>query len=239
MRILSVRPCSLAGVLTLLVACSSQSATSPKPPTLQLTSAQAQAMTQRLQQIAASNPGISDLADSIMVGIQAGVGVSAIDLSGDLGAGPFYAFGLKRVFSGAPGFGPEFDVLAFDNPSDPQTFMILDVFASGSDAASGSFDGSSGTSATGFVFQVSGDSSLTWAPMQGVVSVAGDGPNGGCGGYQAPAGVTCAQETMHIAFNITSTVPEFGTGGAGPTAAFAGADVQGIVLTFAADSHVQ
>lgn len=240
MRVSSVCSCTAVVVSTLLAACSSSS-TGPTTTTIQLTAAQAQALTQRLQQIAATNPGLSDLADSIMVGIQAGVGVSAITLTGDLGSGPFYAFGLKRVFSGSPGFGPEFDVLAFDNPSNPQTFLLIDVFAGSStpDAANGSFDGSSGTGATGFVFQVSGDSSLTWAPTQGLVSITGQGPNGDCGSYQPPAGITCAQETMHIAFSIAATAPEFGTGGGGPTASFAGADLGGIVLTFSPDSPIQ
>lgn len=241
MRMSAVGACTAGLSLAVLAACSSQSATAPKPPTLQLTSAQAAALTQRLQQIAASNPAIADLADSITVGIQAGVGVDSIHLTGDLGSGPFYAFGLKRVFPGSPGFGPEFDVLAFDNPSDPQTFLIIDVFAGSStpDAANGSFDGTSGTGATGVVFQVSGDSSLAWAPTQGVVSVTGHGPNGDCGSYQPPAGITCAQEAMHVSFGITATVPESGGGGAGPTASFAGADLAGIELTFSPSSPIQ
>lgn len=240
MRVSRACPCA-ALLLAVLASCSSSSSTGPNHTTLQLTAAQAQALTQRLQQVAATNPAISDLADSILIGIQAGVGVNTVDLTGDLGPAPFYAFGLKRVFSGSPGFGPEFDVLAFDNPSDPRTFMLIDVFAGSStpDGANGSFDGSSGTGATGFVFQVSGDSSLTWAPTQGLVSVAGQGPNGDCGSYQPPTGIACAQETMHVSFSITSTVPEFGAGGAGPTVSFAGADLAGIVLTFSPDSPIQ
>lgn len=239
MRISPVCSVTAAAASILLAACSSSSSTGPIQPSIHLTAAQAQALTERLQQVAASNPGLSDLADSIMVGIQAGVGVNTINLTG-LGTGPFYAFGLKRVFSGSPGFGPEFDILAFDNPSDPQTFLLIDVFAGSStpDAANGSFDGSSGTLATGFVFQVSGDSSRTWTPTQGLVSVAGHGPNGDCGSYQPPAGITCAQETMHISFSITATSPEFA--GAMPTELlFAGADVGGIVLTFSPDSPIQ
>lgn len=240
MRMNSVRFSTAAATLALLAACSSSASTGPKPPTLQLTAAQAQAIAQRLQQIAASNPGISDLADSIVVGIQAGVGVDSIALTG-LGSGPFYAFGLKRVFSGSPGFGPEFDVLAFDNPSDPQTFLIIDVFAGSStpDAADGSFDGSSGTGATGRIFQLAGDSVLAWIPTTGSVSIAGQGPNGDCGSYQPPAGITCAQERMHIAFGMTTTVPDVGTSGTGPTASFAGSDVPGVVLTFSPDSPIQ
>ena len=241
MRLSRVCPWTAAVFLALLASCSSSSSTGPKQPTIQLTAAQAQAITQRLQQIAASNPGISDLADSITVGIQAGVGVNAVDVTTALGSGPFYAFGLKRVFSGSPGFGPTFDVLVFDNPSDPQNFIIIDVFAGSAtpDAANGSFDGSAGTVATGRLFQVSGDSTLAWIPTQGDVSIAGTGPNGDCGGFQPPTGVTCAQETMHISFSMTSSTPDVGTSGAGPTASFTGADVAGIVLTFSPDSPIQ
>lgn len=239
MRISSVCSVTSAAASILLAACSSSSSTGPIQPSIQLTAAQAQALTERLQQVAASNPGLSDLADSIMVGIRAGVGVNTINLP-LLGTGPFYAFGLKRVFSGSPGFGPEFDILAFDNPSDPHTFLLIDVFADRStpDAANGSFDGSSGTLATGFVFQVSGDSSRTLTPTQGLVSVAGRGPNGDCGSYQPPTGITCAQETMHISFSITATSLRFP--GETPTELLlAGADVGGIVLTFSPDSPIQ
>lgn len=237
MRVSSVCSCTAAAALVLLAACSSSASTGPNPHTVQLTAAQAQAISQRLQQIAASNPTLGDLADSIAVGIQAGAVVNSIDLTGDLGDGPFYAFGLKRVFEGAPGFGPELNILAFDNPSDPQNFILIDVMAGTGtpDAATGSF----GTSAGGVVFQVSGDSLLTWAATGGGVSIMGHGPNGGCGSYQPPSGITCALETMHISFSITSTGPEFNTSGAGPTASFAGADLAGVVLTFSASSPIQ
>ena len=237
MRLSSV--CSFAGaaVLGLLAACSSSTSTGPNQHMVQLTAAQAQAIAQRLQQVAASHSAFGDLADSIAVGIQAGAVVNSIDLTGDLGTGPFYAFGLKRVFEGSPGFGPELNVLAFDNPSDPQNFILIDVMAgSGTpDAASGSF----GTSAGGVIFQVSGDSLLTWAAAGGSVSVAGQAPNGGCGSYQPPTGITCAQETMHVSFSITASAPEFNTSGTGPTASFAGGDLAGVVLTFSANSPIQ
>lgn len=237
MRISSVRSCTAAAVLGLLAACSSSTSPGPKQHTVELTAAQAQAIAQRLEQIGASNPALGDLADSIAVGIQAGAVVNSIDLTGDLGDGPFYAFGLKRVFEGAPGFGPELNVLAFDNPSDPQNFVLIDVMASSGtpDAAAGSF----GTSAGGVVFQVSGDSLLTWDATGGLVSITGHGPNGGCGSYQPPPGITCALETMHISFSITSTVPDVNTSGTGPTASFAGADLAGVVLTFSANSPIQ
>ena len=237
MRLSVVRSCSAAALLALLAACSSQSSTAPKT-TLQLTAPQAAALAQRLQQIGAANPAFGDLADSIAIGIQSGVGVTQIDLTTDLGTGPFYAFGLKRVFSGAPAFGPEFDILAFDNPSDPQNFILIDLFASSADAANGSFDGTSGSGATGVLFQLSGDSTLTWFPSHGVVSVAGQGPSGDCGSFQPPTGITCAQETMHIAFSVTSTTLSTGSG-TGPTASFTGADLAGIVLTFSPSSPIQ
>jgi len=237
MRIVSVCQGTATVMLALLAACSSSSSTAPKT-TLHLTAPQAAALTQRLQQIAAANPAFGDLADSIAIGIKSGVGVTQIDLTTDLGAGPFYAFGLKRVFSGAPSFGPDFDILAFDNPSDPQNFILIDVFASSSDAANGSFDGTSGSNATGVLFQLSGDSTLTWVPTHGVVSIVGRGSSGDCGSYQPPTGITCAQETMGISFSVTSTMLSTGASG-GPTASFAGADLTGIVLTFSPNSPIQ
>lgn len=240
MRVSVVRSCVM---LAVLASCSSQSSTAPRKTTSHLTAPEAQAITQSLAQVASTDPAIRDLVDSITVAIQAGVGFDTLDLTTDLGAGPFYGIALKRAFPGASSFAATFDIIAFDNPSAPQNLIIIDALVGGStlpDSVNASFDGSSGdVLASGHLIQVSGDSALSWSATQGTVSFAGSGPNGACASFQSPAGITCAQETMHITFSITATTPDFGTTGGAQTASFPGGDVPGVVLTFSPQSPIQ
>lgn len=237
---------SSSTALALLAACSSSSPTAPKTQGgLHLTAAQVQAIVQRLGQLKVSNPALAWIAESASVAIQAGAEVQTLPLTTtNFAPGPFYGVTLQRDFTTASGVTPvTFDLIAFDNPSDPNNFMIIDV----GQVQQGLTSPPVAEQAGAYFLQVVNDSVSQWISQAGTASFGIGGATGACPAYQGPAGVTCSLQTMNIVFNITSSepfpVPEGAIDpsviAASPTASMSATLVPGVILTFAADAAIQ
>src|SRR5690242_11333950 len=120
---------ALAGSLIIAGCGGDSSPTSPQ--TIHLTAAQATAIKNRVVQLAPVHPELSWLADSVALVIGAGVEVNQVDVTTNLPGGPFYAVALQRTirtsFSGAS----TFDVIMFNDPSNPTDFMIVSGWING------------------------------------------------------------------------------------------------------------
>ena len=227
--------CASAGVVlvsSFAIACGSDNSTGP-PNALTLSATQATVLTNKIGQIAPINPEIGWLADSANLVLRSGAEVDLIPLSITTGAGPFYAVGLQRRVQLTGGAFTTFDLIAFNDPSNPTDFLIVDGFNSGSStpptSVSGAFDGP----IHGYLFHLDGNTVSAWRAALGSGTLTSGAPGSACAGFQSSAGVTCAQASLTSTFTITGAFQE-----AGPTsstlaqASLASATVSGIVLGY-------
>ena len=231
--------CGLVGVAALLGACSGDSTGPINGQPIHLTQAEATALDSQVTKLAPVFPELAFLADSVSVVLQAGAEADPVDITTDLGAGPFYAVGLQRAFSNGATSFTTFDFIAFNDPSNPTDFIIVDGYAPGDgvtppQSASGSFgDGSSGIVFSGHLFHVSGDSLLAWRATAGTASVATGTTGGDCIAFQGTAGVTCTQAALQVSLDITQSEPQSASqGGESRGASLASVSVAGVLLNF-------
>jgi len=223
-----------AGVVLLssfALACGGDSSTGP-PSTLTLSATQATVLMSKIVQIAPINTDIAWLADSANLVLRSGAQADLIPLSITTGAGPFYAVGLQRRVQLTGTAFSTFDLIAFNDPSNPTDFLIVDGFNSGATpptSATGSFDGA----INGFLFHVDGSTISAWRAVLGSGTLTSGASGGACSGFQSSTGVTCAQASLTATFSITGAFQD-----AGPTsstlaqASLASATVAGIVLSY-------
>jgi len=223
-----------AGVVLLssfALACGGDSSTGP-PSTLTLSATQATVLMSKIVQIAPINTDIAWLADSANLVLRSGAQADLIPLSITTGAGPFYAVGLQRRVQLTGAAFSTFDLIAFNDPSNPTDFLIVDGFNSGATPptlATGSFDGA----INGFLFHIDGSTISAWRAVLGSGTLTSGASGGACSGFQSSTGVSCAQASLTATFSITGAFQD-----AGPTsstlaqASLASATVSGIVLSY-------
>ncbi|MGH7623902.1 MAG: hypothetical protein ACREOJ_01120, partial [Gemmatimonadaceae bacterium] len=231
--------CGLAGITVLLGACSSDSTGPINGQPIHLTQAEVSALESQVTKLAPVFPELAFLADSVSVVLQAGAEADPVDITTDLGAGPFYAVGLQRAFSNGATSFTTFDFIAFNDPANPTDFIIVDGYAPGDgpttpQSASGSFgDASSGIVFTGHLFHVSDNVVLAWRALAGTASMATGTTGGDCVAFQGTAGVTCTQAAMQASIEITQSEPQSATqGGESRSASLSSASVAGVLLSF-------
>ena len=169
-----------------------------------LTEAQASALMTRITQLAPVHPELSWLADSADLVLRSGAEVDIVNLNTDLGTGPFYAVGLQRaVVNPSNSFGT-FDIIIFNDPSNPTDFIIVDGYASGTgttppQTASGSFGGQT---VNAHLFKVVGNTVSAWRAQTGTATLSTGTLGDACPGFPTGPTVSCAQSQLLVDFAI-------------------------------------
>ncbi len=229
-----LRCASVGLVASSLVAlgCGSDSATGPAA-TLTLDATQAAAVMNKIIQIAPLHTGIAWLADSANLVLRSGAEADLVPISTTTGPGPFYAVGLQRRIQASGSAYSTFDFIAFNDPSNPTDFIIVDGTLSGTGqpptSTSGAFDGP----VNGYLFHVDGSTVSSWRAAIGTGSLSGGAPGNACTGFQGSTGITCAQASLTAAFSITAAFQDAGPSSSTIAQATLGsATVAGIVLNY-------
>jgi FAD/FMN-containing dehydrogenase len=231
---------SLAGLLVaslLTIGCGSDHSTDLTGPTVRLSAAQATILMNKITQIAPVHPELAWLADSANLVLRAGAQIDRVDITTDLAPGPFYAVSLQRAVATSTNSFATFDLIAFDNPSNPTAFMIVNAYADGSGTTpphmvGGHFE-TLGGGIFGHLFRVSGNTVEGWRAVTGDVSFTGASTGSPCDVFQSGNGVTCAQSLLQAAFSITIAWHDNVIGPANSRrASLAMTNVPGVLLNF-------
>jgi hypothetical protein len=218
----SIRFLAAATALAALSACGSDS-TSPAtgnnnaPDNIQFTSTIVKSLDSTGQVIVGANPGNPDLKsllDSTFTVFTAGIQAKRVDVSTNLTSAPLYLVGIHRAFSHPSNSFSTWTLIALDDPSHLGSLIEVSGFAQNSTSTAPSTV--SGSIGTGFVnamfLQVGNAGTVTqWHAGSGTVSFTSDAAGAACPGFTPTPIVTCAMETMHVTFNVSSTGGSAGT----------------------------
>jgi hypothetical protein len=228
---------ALAALSSVFVACSEANSPTTDGSKIQLTSSQAALLVSRVSQIAPVHPELSWLADSISLVLKSGAFADRIEVVTDLGDGPFYAVGLQRAIK-TSNASATFDLIAFDDPSNPTNFIIVDGWSQSSNSTTpssvtGPFGQEASIQLSGHLFHVSGSTVTAWRAESGTASFVAGAAGGACDGFQPTGMVTCAQSALQSTFSIEVARHD---DGAQPSdtrsASLSATDVTGILLIF-------
>jgi hypothetical protein len=225
---------AFSGILAaavLVAACGDSTAPVPQG-SIKLSADQVAAVNAKITQIAASHPELAWLVDSVNVVLKTGVEVDSVGLVTNIGSGPFYGVGVQRTVASQAAW-TTFDLIMFNNPSNPTDFVIVDAFEQGSTAvspttATGSFGS---TDRHAHLIHVSGATLSSWSASAGTVTFVSDAPGGVCPSFSS-ATMTCMTAGLQTSFAISAAVAENGTLGTAPTASLSASDVPGVLLKF-------
>jgi len=214
------------------VGCGSDSA-GPHGPSVTLTAADATVLMARITELAPVHPELAWLADSANLVLKSGAEADVIPLTTDLAAGPFYAVGLQRGVQVSAIAFSTFDLIAFNDPSNPTDFIIVDGFMSGTGTPPTSASGAFGGAVNGHLFHVAGNTVTAWRAQGGTATLSTGSAGNACAGFASNAGVTCAQSGLTVEFTIDSAVQDSGVQtSATPSASLATTTVAGILLSY-------
>ena len=235
--VMKFRPWLALAVFVVAAACSdSKGIIEPEPESgdIELSAAQATAIKNRIVQLAPLHPELSWLADSISLVIGAGATIDEVPVTTNLGDGPFYAVSLQRAITTSFSGSSAFDVIMFDNPSNPTNFMIVGGWTNPGagtppTTVTGSFGETYATKiVTGHFFHVEGQTVTSWRVDGGSATLASGLSTGTCESVANTATVTCQQAIQNSAFTITSASSQ--TSSEVKTASLAATDVSGIII---------
>jgi hypothetical protein len=174
--------------------------------TITLTASQAASLVARMESFGAGDPSIAALADTIDVVIKAGAEARRVDVTTDLGEGPYWAVSLQ-MFQGTT---TTFHVVAFNDASNPTQFIILGGASLGSSSPvismSGAIGTSGGESRTGHLYSVAGTEVSAWHASGGAVAFTAHPTSQACSNFPGPG--SCVSSSMDATFSFTSTVPD-------------------------------
>lgn len=206
---------------------------------IQLTEAQAATLEGRMSSFSSTDPSLAALGDTARFVLTAGAEARQIDVTTDLGAGPYWAVSLHRSHVGA-GTSPQswstFHVIAFNEPNNPTRFIVLGGFNSVSGttppaSVSGAIGSTSTSSLTAHLFSVEGNQTSAWHASAGTSSLTATPTAESCAGFTA-TGMTCVRGSMSVTFDITGTVPGNGSAGQRTASVVVAQTVPGISLNF-------
>jgi hypothetical protein len=214
----------------------------PTPPptpvvSLQLTADQAAAVNNELKTITASTPEIAGLGDSVSLIVKTGAVVDSADIDVSFGGGTYYAVALQRAVSQTVNPFSTFDIVYFNNPSNPTRFVIVSVWARGQ---AGPPDGALANLATPtsvlianvHFYQVDGQNVTHWKSTAGDL-VLGNGLSGGaCADVNTPNNVTCERADLLIGSHVTASTRVSGSASGTPTMTIQSGLVRGIRLRY-------
>ena len=231
---------ALLGVALAAVASGCVEPSVTTPPTvvsIQLTAAQAAAINNEIKAITVSTPEIAGLGDSASLILKTGVVVDSAAIDVSFGGGPYYAVSLQRAVSQTVNPFSTFDVIYFNNPSNPTRFVIVSVFARGQ---VGPPDGAVANLATPtpvlianiHFYAIDGQAVTHWRATSGSL-VLGNGLGGGaCPDVNTPNTVTCERADILIGSSVSATTRESGTSTESPTLSIVNGLVRGIRLRY-------
>lgn len=220
-----------------LAACGDPTSPVAGGPSIKLSAAQAATVKTRITQLAPVHPELAWLADSISLVIKTGVEVDSVDVTTDLGAGPFYAIALQRAIATSTNATATFDVILFNNPSNPTDFIIADGWSqlpvkTPPTSVSGVFGAQlTNSGVTAHLFHVAGGTVTAWRAVTGTAAFASSAAGGACPSFTATSGVTCSTTGLHASFVIGSATHDSGSSADTRSATLAAVDVPGILLT--------
>lgn len=201
MRRLSLMP--LAFVL-MLSACSDDPTEPVNGDVITLTQAQATALVTKVESFGAQDATLRALSDTIDVVIKAGAEARRIEVTSDIGNGPYWAVSLQVV----AGTTSTFSVVAFDDPSNPTRFIILGGAVLGSstpvNSASGSIGTNGTTSLTGHLLSQIDGTVFAWHVSGGSESFTVHPTTQSCPSFSGPG--TCMPITVDVTFNFTASI---------------------------------
>ena len=230
----------LAGMVALL-GCESDKIVTPVTTgeVINLTQAQAAMLVSRMSSFSSTDASLAALGDTARFVLTAGAEARQINVTTDLGDGPYWAVSLQRSRAGT-GTSPQswstFHVIAFNEPNDPTRFIVLGGFSQTTgttppNAVSGAIGSTSTTSLTAHLFSVSGSQVSAWHASAGTSSLSVTPTTEACPGFSA-TGMTCVKSTMTANFSITTTVAGNGATGQRTMSTASAQTVPGIRLTF-------
>ena len=207
-----------------------------------LTQAQAATLVSRMTSFSSASGGDATLAalgDTARFVLTAGAEARQIEVTTDLGAGPYWAVSIHRTRVGtgtSPMSWSTFNVIGFNEPNDPTRFIVLGGFnqvagTTPPSSVSGSIGSTANSSLTAHLFSVSGSQVSTWHASGGTSSLSATSGPESCPGFTA-TGMTCVKSTMTVNFNITGTVAGNGTTGTRTMSTASAQTVPGIRLAF-------
>jgi hypothetical protein len=207
----------------------------PQVASIQLTAAEAQAINSSIGSIAVSTPELSFLADSANLVLKAGAVIDSAAIDVTFGGEPYYAVSLQRTITQPVNPYSTFDVIYFNNPSNPTRFVIVSVFARGN---AGPPDGAVVNLATptpvltGTVhfYSIDGSGVTHWRSTAGAIQLGNGLPGGPCPGVTGP--VPCDTADILIGGTVTASVRESGSAAGSPTLSIVNGFVRGIKLKY-------
>ena len=215
------------------IGCGSDS-TGPHGPALTLTAAQATVLMARITELAPVHPELAWLADSANLVLKSGAEADVIPLTTDLGPGPFYAVGLQRGVQVSASSFSTFDLIVFNDPSNPTDFIIVDGFMSGTGAPPTSVTGAFGGAVNGHLFHVADNTVAAWRAQAGTATLSTGSVGNPCTGFASGVGIiTCTQSALTAEFNIDTAVQDSGVQTSGTrSTSLAATSVAGILLSY-------
>jgi hypothetical protein len=188
----------------------------------------------RITELAPVHPELAWLADSANLVLKSGAEADVISITTDLAAGPFYAVGLQRGVQVSFSSYSTFDLIAFNDPSNPTDFIIVDGFMSGTGTPPTSVTGAFGGAVNGHLFHVAGNTVTAWRAQTGTATLSSSSVGSPCTGFASNVAIiTCAQSALTAEFNIDSAVQDSGPLTSGtPSASLAATTVGGILLSY-------
>lgn len=223
------------GLAVLATACLESKVNGPQVVRIQLTAAEAAAVNSRVQAIAVSTPELAGLADSLNLVIKAGALVDSASIDVNFGGEPYYAVSLQRAVSQTTNPFTTFNVVYFNNPSNPTRLVIISVYARGT---AGPPDGAIANIATPtpvliakvHFYTIEGAAVTHWQATAGSLELGNGLPGGACPDFSGS--VACETADVLIGGNVTASVRESGSAPGSPTMSIVNGFVRGIKLKF-------
>lgn len=197
-------------------ACTDDDPGSPNlPETIQLSSAQATAIRNRIVQIAPIHSELAFLADTIALVVGTGLEVSQVDVTTNADDGPFYAVSLQRTIRAGTANSAAFDVILFNDPSNPTAFIIANGWTNPNTntdsptSVSGTFGSPSATSiVNAHFFRVEGSTVTSWRATDGTATFSLGSTAGTCPSVPDATGITCQGAELDVAFDIITAMSD-------------------------------
>ena len=206
--------------------------------TITLSATQASAIRDRVIQLAPVHPELAWLADSIQLVIMGGAEVQQVAVTTGLGGDPFYAVSLQRTIRTSFSGTAAFDVILFNNPSNPTDFIIVNgwINPGGTNttpptSVTGTFGSPTSNSiVNAHLFHVEGNTVTSWRGTAGTAAFSLGTSGGACVQVLESSTVECEQAVLHAEFNVTEARSDTPIISSTRSASMAAADVSGIII---------
>ena len=230
----------IASAALLTGACTNDDPAGPEDDgSIVLTPAQVTAIRERVVELAGENADIAWLADTIDIIVSAGVVATEVDVTTVPGVPlPFYAVSLQRTITTASSASAAFDVILFNDPSNPTEFIIANGWINPGDndtpptTVSGTFGSPTEISiVNAHFFRIEGETVQQWRASGGTATFGyAAAPDGTCSTVEDSESVTCDPADLTATFTITEAQPDGGGATGTRSAVLTASTVRGIII---------